>query len=374
MELSGRHGLKRPASNYYLGTNIGEWFEKHRVHIRVWFYLASQGLSGLRSADFAAVPCDNAVQGHVLRLEGGNFQSPALQDSTQACRHQAFAGIRTGTLYHDGVFQHILRDSFTLALKISTVSYSSLLVLPALFLDEMLGEPQVMHPLSLFGGYAGQIEELFHPGQGVRRRIPANLLGGLALVLAVVPPVVALSLLRRQLFGRPLALAVLDSVVLYFCIAPGSLVSHAMQVYDALAADDLNLARQMVGRIVSRDTANLNEEQVATAAIESVLENGNDAVFAALFWFLLGGSGGSLFYRLANTLDAMWGYRNERFLDFGCPAARLDDVLNYVPARLSSMSYALAGDTSTALACWSSQAGLWYSPNAGPVMAAGAAP
>ncbi len=245
-------------------------------------------------------------------------------------------------------------------------------MLPALFLDEMLGEPQVLHPLSLFGSYAGQIEELFHPGQGVRRRLPTNLLGGLALGLAVVPPVVALSWLRRRLFGRPLALALLDSVVLYFCIAPGSLVSHALQVYTALVAGDLHLARQMVGRIVSRDTSNLSEEQVATAAIESVLENGNDAVFAALFWFLLGGSGGSLFYRLANTLDAMWGYRNERFLDFGCPAARLDDVLNYVPARLTSMSYALAGDTSTALACWGSQAGLWYSPNAGPVMAAGA--
>lgn len=259
-----------------------------------------------------------------------------------------------------------------MALKISTVPFSPLLVLPALFLDEMLGEPQVLHPLSLFGGYAGQIEELFHPGQAIRRRIATNVMGGLALGLAVVPPVVALSLARRRLVRRPLALAFLDSLVLYFCIAPGSLFSHARDVYSSLSVDDLELARQMVGRIVSRDTSNLNEEQVATATIESVLENGNDAVFGALFWFLVGGSGGSLFYRLANTLDAMWGYRNERFLDFGCPAARLDDVLNYVPARLTSMSYALAGDTKTALACWGSQSGQWYSPNAGPVMAAGA--
>ncbi|MCM2289453.1 MAG: cobalamin biosynthesis protein, partial [Sulfuritalea sp.] len=138
------------------------------------------------------------------------------------------------------------------------------------------------------------------------------------------------------------------------------------------AAGDLAAARTHVGWLVSRDTSALDEEGVARAAVESILENGNDAVFGTLFWFLLAGGAGAVLYRLANTLDAMWGYRDQRRLYFGWAAARIDDLLNLVPARLTALSYALLGDTRNAWSCWRRQAAAWSSPNAGPVLAAGA--
>lgn len=140
----------------------------------------------------------------------------------------------------------------------------------------------------------------------------------------------------------------------------------------ALRQEDLTLARQRVGAIVSRDTAELDAGQISLATVESVLENGCDAVFGALFWCIVAGAPGVVAYRLVNTLDAMWGYRTERYRDFGWAAARLDDGLNWLPARLTALSYTLLGHSRTAWRCWWTQAGAWKSPNAGAVMAAGA--
>jgi adenosylcobinamide-phosphate synthase len=175
--------------------------------------------------------------------------------------------------------------------------------------------------------------------------------------------------------GAPVAryLGYLVSLVtLYFALGHQSLREHAQRVHDALTDGNLSEAREKVGYIVSRDTGQMDGRAVASAAVESVLENGNDAVFGALFWFFIAGAPGVLVYRLVNTLDAMWGYRTPRHLYFGWAAARLDDVLNFVPARLTALTYAVIGHTRSALRCWRRQAGAWESPNAGPVMAAGA--
>jgi adenosylcobinamide-phosphate synthase len=162
------------------------------------------------------------------------------------------------------------------------------------------------------------------------------------------------------------------AVLLYLALGHRSLHDHARLIATALRAGNLDAARGRLSHIVSRDTATLNTTDIAKGAVESVLENGNDAVFAALFWFTIGGAPAVVAYRLANTLDATWGYRNARYLHFGWAAARLDDFLNYLPARLTALTYALMGNTLRALRCWRAQGATWKSPNAGPVMAAGA--
>jgi adenosylcobinamide-phosphate synthase len=233
-----------------------------------------------------------------------------------------------------------------------------LAALAAVLLDRRLGEPRRFHPLVGFGTLAGWLEKRLN-----RRTIAG---GALAWLLAVGPWVALAAALR------PLAPFAVDVVLLYFALGAQSLCEHAEAIARPLAAGDLAEARRRVGWIVSRDTSALDADGVARAGVESVLENGNDAAFGALFWFALLGGPGALLFRLANTLDAMWGYRTERLNLFGRVAARADDLLNWPAARLTALTYALLGRTRTALACWRTQAPAWDSPNAGPVMAAGA--
>jgi adenosylcobinamide-phosphate synthase len=234
----------------------------------------------------------------------------------------------------------------------------------ALALDRLLGEPARAHPLVGFGTLAQRLESMLNKPSGHHKR-----LAGIGAVLGLVGlPTLMLALL---LSGLP-RIAVVDAVILYFTFGWRSLGEHARAVQTALERDDLVAARGAVARMVSRDCDQLDATHVAGATVESVLENGNDAVFGALFWYAVAGAPGALAYRLANTLDALWGYRSDRYARFGWAAARLDDLLNLLPARLTALAYALVGNTRRALACWCTQARAWKSPNAGPVMAAGA--
>jgi adenosylcobinamide-phosphate synthase len=233
-----------------------------------------------------------------------------------------------------------------------------LAALTAVLLDRLFGELPRWHPLVGFGNLAATLEKRLNR----RHFLP----GVLAWSLAVLPWVALAWLLR------PLVPFVVDVALLYFALGAQSLGEHGEAIAAPLQAGDLEEARRRVGWIVSRETSTLDTAGVARAGVESVLENGNDAVFGALFWFAVLGGPGALLFRLANTLDAMWGYRNERFNLFGRFAARFDDVLNWLPARLTALTYALLGRTRSALSCWRTQASAWDSPNAGPVMAAGA--
>jgi adenosylcobinamide-phosphate synthase len=256
-------------------------------------------------------------------------------------------------------------DLFALRLPLHLPAAWSLplAAIAAVALDRLFGEVRRWHPLVGFGVLADWLEKRLNRGRWRKAR------GLLAWALAVVPWAALAFFARRS----DLAGWLIDVLLLYLALGGRSLAEHAQRVADDLAAGDLAAAREHVGWIVSRDTSELDEAGVAKACVETVLENGNDAVFGALFWFLLFGGAGAVLFRLANTLDAMWGYRNERFLNFGRAAARIDDGLNYLPARLTALCYALFGQTRRALACWREQAPLWDSPNAGPVMSAGAA-
>ena len=239
-----------------------------------------------------------------------------------------------------------------------------IIVVLALLLDLWLGEPRQYHPLVAFGRLADALEWRLNRAAEARQRRR----GALAVAMAILPWVL-LAMLLVQLPGLGMLLEVL---ILYLAIGGSSLAQHGRAVLAALLQGELGLARERLGWMVSRDTGDLDENAVARATIESVLENGNDALFGALFWFVLLGAPGVILYRLSNTLDAMWGYRTARFHEFGWAAAKLDDLLNWLPARLTALAYLLSGDRQRAWRCWREQGGRTDSPNAGVVMASGA--
>ncbi|NOY62819.1 MAG: cobalamin biosynthesis protein [Gammaproteobacteria bacterium] len=237
---------------------------------------------------------------------------------------------------------------------------TALIVVAALVLDARFGEPRHFHPLIGFGRVAKLLELCIYSDSRTR--------GVVALALLLFSFTLFI-MLTRWLF--PLDF-LFDALLLYLAIGWHSLEQHARNVRDALVDGDLIAARQQVALMVSRDTSTLDPQETTKATLESALANGNDAIFAVIFWFIIGGAQGVVIYRLVNTLDAMWGYRNERYNHFGWGAARLDDLMNFIPARLTALGYALAGKTQIALRCWQKQGAYWKSPNAGPVMASGA--
>ncbi|MDB6060120.1 MAG: adenosylcobinamide-phosphate synthase [Verrucomicrobiaceae bacterium] len=248
---------------------------------------------------------------------------------------------------------------------------SLIILVVALVLDQLLGEPRRFHPLVGFGNIANRVERYLNRGDhwGEERYWR----GVFAWVVMVAPPVIVAIVLHYFLLEFSPIISVLgEALIVYLALGRKSLIAHARAVYSKLQQFNMPGARRAVGLIVTRDTLALDENGVSTAAVESVLENGSDAIFASVFWFALAGIPGVVLHRAANTLDAMWGYRNERFEEFGWAAARFDDVLNYIPARFTAISYALCGQLKLALRSWYKQAPQWSSPNAGPVMAAGA--
>ncbi|MDO6747956.1 adenosylcobinamide-phosphate synthase CbiB [Gilvimarinus sp. 1_MG-2023] len=253
-----------------------------------------------------------------------------------------------------------------------------LCVLAGLLLDRLLGEPKYGHPLVGFGRIATWLEARLN--QPINSRVSSRLnatiavkaLGVLAFLLATVPWLLLASWLWWGLDLHWLWRCLIGSVAVYLAVGWQSLELHVQAIVTALERGQLPQAQKATGLIVSRDCESLSEEGVVRAATESLLENTSDAVIAPLFWFAVAGVPGIVLYRLSNTLDAMWGYRNSRFVHFGWAAARFDDGLNFIPARISALALIVGALSFRGFAVWRQCACYWSSPNAGPVLAAGA--
>ena len=254
-----------------------------------------------------------------------------------------------------------------------------LIVCLALILDYALGEPKRYHPLVGFGNLAIIIERSLNKAQQNRL-----INGSLAVLFLCLVPAFFIACLAHVLAAYSW---VLDVVILYLAIGFKSLLQHSKAVEASMLELNLEQARERVAMMVSRDSTKMSSTEIASATVESTLENGCDSTYGVLFCYLLGSCCAALFeasalaqsgiflvvlYRLSNTLDAMWGYRTERYEQFGKSAAKLDDLLNFVPARISAVFYALVSNTSLAFQSWKKDAPKLASPNGGPVMSAGA--
>lgn len=206
-------------------------------------------------------------------------------------------------------------------------------ILLAIFLDQLLGDPRWLpHPVRLMGAACLRGERL------TRAVLPPRMAG--ICTVAVILGLTGLSvwsLITVATVIHPWLGTTASIFLLYTTIAPRDLVRHSTEVYTSLRDGNLPEARQRVSMIVGRDTANLDEAGVARAAVESVAESMVDGVTAPLFFALLGGPLAAMLYKAINTMDSMFGYKNDRYLKFGWAAARLDDLANFVPARLTSL-------------------------------------
>ena len=215
---------------------------------------------------------------------------------------------------------------------------SLLAVILGFILDLIVGDPHwLYHPIRLVGHLISGLEKL------LRRIFPKTeqgelIAGGFLLVLtAGITTAAAWGLLLAADLVHPCLRFALEVIMCYWVLATKSLKTETMKVYDALKEGDLKKARFAVSMVVGRDTEVLDDIGVTKAAVETVAENASDGVIAPLLFLMIGGAPLGFFYKAVNTMDSMVGYKNDKYLYFGRAAAKFDDVLNYIPARLSGM-------------------------------------
>ena len=233
--------------------------------------------------------------------------------------------------------------------------------------DRLLGDPATGHPVAAFGSFAHDVEQHVWADDVVTGAAYTGVLVGGAGVLG--------ALVAGATRRHPVLQAAVTAATTWAVLGGRSLGHEAEAVRTHLAADDLPAARRRLTHLVGRDTDALEAGEISRAVVESVAENTSDAVVAPLLAGAIAGMPGLVAYRAANTLDAMIGHHSERYEQFGWASARLDDLLNLVPSRLSALLAALlapvvGGDMKRSLDVWRRHARHHPSPNAGPVEAA----
>ncbi|GAB3247653.1 cobalamin biosynthesis protein [Kineosporia babensis] len=235
--------------------------------------------------------------------------------------------------------------------------------------DAVFGDPRRGHPVALFGSWAGRLEQrLYRPS---RRR------GALFAVVATGVPVVAVAGVDKLCAGHPVGRAGLTALATWTALGGTSLAREGDRMAVALEAGHVLQARELLTHLCARDPSELEPPELARATVESLAENTSDAVVAPLFWAALAGPAGVIGYRAVNTLDAMVGYRSDRYERFGWAAARVDDVVNLVPSRVTGLltvvcAPVVQGTMGEAWAVWRRDGGQHPSPNAGQCEAAAA--
>ena len=226
---------------------------------------------------------------------------------------------------------------------------SLILILPLLLgwlLDLVLGDPQWLpHPIVCFGRMISFGEHRLNRGRHRKLKGALMAIFLIVLVFAVTDLLCSVDYILPPPLGEGLGVRLLGlgvrSLLIFFCLAGTTLIREVREVFRAVDRS-LEEGRRQVARIVGRDTSELSAQEIRTAALETLAENLSDGVIAPLFWLAVGGVPAMMAYKMVNTLDSMIGYRTERYRDFGCWAARIDDVANYIPARLTALLMILA--------------------------------
>ena len=213
----------------------------------------------------------------------------------------------------------------------------------AFLFDCIVGDPNSrFHPVVLIGKLIAVLERFFYrKGDSDTRKFASGAILVL-LVLLISYGAAAAVVMASYHLPAPWMSALVQGLLLSFTISPKSLAQAGKGIYGLLMKDDLAGARMRVGWIVGRETKDLAPGEITRATVETIAENTNDGIIAPLFFFAIGGVPLAFFYRAANTMDSMIGYRNDKYLYFGRAAARLDDVLGWIPARITGLLFVVS--------------------------------
>ncbi|MGN2336642.1 adenosylcobinamide-phosphate synthase CbiB [Clostridium cagae] len=208
------------------------------------------------------------------------------------------------------------------------------------FLDLIIGDPEnPIHPVRIIGSFASKVEKL------TRNLFKKCLkIGGLLTWLIVISITFLINFFILKIvsdFNKYLGIF-LGGVVIYFCISAKGLVTEGYKVISLVRKDDIKAARKQLSFIVGRDTENLDKQDIIRAVIETIAENMSDGIIAPIFYAGLGGAPLAMAYKAVNTLDSMFGYKNDKYMEFGYFSAKLDDVFNYIPARITGILIVLS--------------------------------